>query len=408
MDARVGEGSPWGTELPLLRDRLTRWLTQCAYPHWAHYGIDPRDGGFFEALSQRGRGLGTPRRARIHPRQIHAFAQARRFGWRGDAVQIVRRGIDYFTRCYRRPDGLFRTLVDADGMPLDERALLYDQAFALLGYAGASVTLTAPAMFECRALELRAVIQSRLGAGDGGFYSSEGAGERRESNPHMHLLEACLIWTQVGRDGGWRVWAEDLIELALSRFIERDSGALREFFSPSWGPAPGVDGRVMEPGHQFEWAFLLLKSPWANSESVKRTALRLIAAGERGVRNGVAVNSMLDDLTVHDPNARLWPQTERLKAALLAARVTGEPCYGSMAFAAASSLLHYLETPVSGLWFDLMLPDGRVVDSPAPASTLYHLVEAIAALDESLRFRPALARSAAALSPATPGTAHGQ
>jgi mannose/cellobiose epimerase-like protein (N-acyl-D-glucosamine 2-epimerase family) len=30
-------------------------------------------------------------------------------------------------------DGLFRTLVDAEGMPLDERALLYDQAFALLG-----------------------------------------------------------------------------------------------------------------------------------------------------------------------------------------------------------------------------------------------------------------------------------
>ena len=46
---------------------------------------------------------------------------------------IVRRGIDYFIGRYRRPDGLFRTLVDAEGMPLDERALLYDQAFALLG-----------------------------------------------------------------------------------------------------------------------------------------------------------------------------------------------------------------------------------------------------------------------------------
>jgi mannose/cellobiose epimerase-like protein (N-acyl-D-glucosamine 2-epimerase family) len=370
--------------LPLLRDRLTRWLTQCAYPCWAHYGVDPRDGGFFEALSQRGRGLAAPRRARVHPRQIHAFAQARHFGWRGDAFEIVRRGIAYFTGRYRRPDGLFRTLVDADGTPLDERALLYDQAFALLGYAGAAVTLTAPAIFEGRALELRGVIQRRLAASGGGYYSGEDAGERRESNPHMHLLEASLIWAQAGRDGGWSAWAKDLIDLALSRLIERETGALREFFSPSWEPAPGMEGRIIEPGHQFEWAYLMLTSPWGHAEHVKKAALRLLAAGERGVRNGVAVNSLLDDFSVHDSNARLWPQTERLKAALLAARVTGEACYASMACAAASSLLHYLSTPVPGLWFDLQLPDGRLVDSPAPASTLYHLVEAIAALDESL------------------------
>jgi len=384
VGARIGEQPAWRKQLPLLRDRLSRWLLQCAYPCWAHYGIDPRSGGFFEALSQHGRGLGTPRRARIHPRQIHAFAQARRFGWRGDASGIVRRGIDYFTVRYRRPDGLFRTLVDAEGLALDERALLYDQAFALLGYAGAAASLTASAIFERRALELRGVIESRLGASGGAFYSDDTAGERRESNAHMHLLEACLTWAEAGNDGGWRAWARDLIELAQARFIDEDTGALREFFSPSWKPASGVEGRIIEPGHQFEWAFLLLKSPWAHSQTIKQAALRLMAAGERGVRNGVAVNSLLDDFTVHDPNARLWPQTERLKAALLAARMTGEECYGAIACAAASSLLPYLATPVPGLWFDLQLPDGRIVDSPAPASTLYHLVEAIAALDESL------------------------
>jgi mannose-6-phosphate isomerase len=117
-------------------------------------------------------------------------------------------------------------------------------------------------------------------------------------------------------------------------------------------------------------------------ERVRQAALRLIAAGERGVHHGVAVNSLLDDFTVHDASARLWPQTERLKAALFAARATGEGCYGAMACAAASSLLPYLATPTSGLWFDLELPDGTMVDSPAPASTLYHLVEAIAAFDQ--------------------------
>jgi mannose-6-phosphate isomerase len=55
-----------------------------------------------------------------------------------------------------------------------------------------------------------------------------------------------------------------------------------------------------------------------------------------------------------------------------------------MAQDAAASLLPYLETPLAGLWFDVQLPSGKLVDSPAPASTLYHLVGAIAALSELL------------------------
>jgi len=109
-----------------------------------------------------------------------------------------------------------------------------------------------------------------------------------------------------------------------------------------------------------------------------------MTVGERGVRNGVVVNALLDDFTVHDAAARLWPQTERLKASLLFARLTGEARFWSMAQEAATSLLPYLSWPVPGLWYDLQLPDGRVLDSPAPASTFYHLVSAIAILGESI------------------------
>ena len=117
-----------------LRIRLETWLVTTAYPLWSRVGIDQRNGGFVEAIDQSGHALGVPRRARIHPRQAYSFAQAHVFGWRGDAASIVSRGMEYFTRYYRRPDGLFRSLADADGVALDERAALYDQAFALLGY----------------------------------------------------------------------------------------------------------------------------------------------------------------------------------------------------------------------------------------------------------------------------------
>jgi mannose-6-phosphate isomerase len=373
-------------QLTGLHARLLEWLVNDAYPRWAQHGIDAQNGGFIEALEQNGLGLPHPRRARVHPRQIYAFAQAPALGWRGDAAGIVSRGMEYFTAHYRRADGLFRTLVGVDGAILDERALLYDQAFALLGLAAAAAALDARGEFEPRALALRGAIESRLGTADGSLRSEDAADTVRESNPHMHLLEACLAWREIGHDAGWADWVRRLVELAVSRFIRKDSGALGESFTGAWQPAPGLAGRIIEPGHQFEWAWLLLRCEPLHHSPLRETALRLLAIGDQyGVRHGVAVNQLLDDLTVSDANARFWPQTERLKAALLAATITREPQYWSMAHAAASSFFPFLETSVPGLWFDVRRPNGAFVDSPAPASTFYHLVGAIAALHTALR-----------------------
>jgi mannose/cellobiose epimerase-like protein (N-acyl-D-glucosamine 2-epimerase family) len=374
-------------DLGRLNAYLVQWLVEAAYPRWSQHGIDADSGGFIEMLAQNGRDLGLPRRARVQPRQVYAFAEARRFGWRGDASRIVRRGIEYFTNYYGREDGLFRTLISADARPIDERAQLYDQAFALLGFAAAATALDARPEFERRALALRDSIERHFATGDGAFRSQSGADGVRESNPHMHLLEACLVWAEVGNDGSWSAWARDLVSLALSRFFREDCGALGESFAPSWCPAEGIAGRIIEPGHQFEWAWLLLRSELRHAAPVRHAALRLIAIGEQaGVRNHVAVNALLDDFTIHDCNARLWPQTERLKAAVLAARITDQAEYWSMAQDAAASLLPYLETPLPGLWFDVRLPSGGLVDSPAPASSFYHLVGAIAALTELLGY----------------------
>ena len=372
-------------QLDALRTRLATWLRDAAYPLWAQHGIDPKNGGFIETLAQDGVGLPHPRRARVHPRQIYAFAQAPGFGWKGDARRILQRGTDYFLTHYRRPDGLFRTLASVDGTPLDDRALLYDQAFALLGYAAAAAALDARGEFEKRALELRAAIESRFRAHNGAFRSDENPQGLFESNPHMHLFEACLAWAETGNDPGWTDLARHIASLATQRFVRRGTGSLGESFTADWRPAPGVAGRIVEPGHQFEWAWLLMRFEGRHPGPQQEIALRLIAIGEHsGVHNQVAVNALLDDFSVHDANARFWPQTERLKAALLAAQLTDDTKYWEMAAAAAASLLPYLDTPVPGLWFDVQLPSGELVDSPAPASTFYHLVGAIVALDGSL------------------------
>ena len=367
--------------------QLCSWLCDAAYPLWSTKGVDP-SGGFHERLAQNGEPLVEPRRSRVNPRQAYCFAVAPFLGWRGNSAALVTHGLEYFLAHYQRPDGLFRTLVAADGSVLDDRALLYDQAFGLLAFNVAAATGDARADRERQSRELHSLVMQHMKRAGQGFESGVPASLPLQSNPHMHLFEAALAGCEVCSDSSmWKHLADELAELALAKFIDPQSGALREFFDGDWNPAPGVQGRIVEPGHQFEWAWLLLRWGGAKHSRARASALKLIEIGEtHGVRNGLATNSLLDDFSAHDAGARLWPQTERLKAAALAARCTGEARYLSSAVAAADSLLRYLACPTPGLWYDRIDAHGNLVDEPAPASSFYHLVAAIAELSALARF----------------------
>jgi mannose/cellobiose epimerase-like protein (N-acyl-D-glucosamine 2-epimerase family) len=199
-----------------------------------------------------------------------------------------------------------------------------------------------------------------------------------QANPQMHLLEAALAWAEAGGGGRWDDLAARIAKLALERFIDEEGGFLREYFDAEWRPANGELGRIVEPGHQFEWAWLLHR--WGKRAGDGRSieaARRLVLAGERGVdrSRGVVVAELHDDLTIRKDVARLWPQAERLKAALVCG---GDPSVDGLA--AAHGLSGYLATRVGGLWRDKQLATGLYVDEAIPASSLYHLVGALEAL----------------------------
>lgn len=373
---------------------LRTWASTEAYPLWREQGVDRGNGGFHESIAQDGQPVLSPRRARVQPRQIYAFSVAPRLGWDGDAASVVDRGLGFFIGNYTRPDGFFRTLVAHDGKPLDETVVVYDQAFALFGLSYAFAALNRPTELREMAETLRDNLTTNLSHPLGGLEEwPHTKGQPRVlpliSNPHMHLLEACLAWQAAGADKDWRVLADQVVKLALSKFIDADIGGLREFFDGDWNPAPGVPGRIMEPGHQFEWAWLLLRWGKQNSrQDAIDAAMKMIEIGEGpglDATRGVSVQQLLDDMSVHDPVARLWPQTERIKAAAMAARITGDDRYWTMAAEAGRGLMKYFQTPVRGLWWDKMKPDGSFVDEPAPASSFYHIVCAILELEDALR-----------------------
>lgn len=323
-----------------------------------------------------------------------AFAQASRLGWKGDVAEIVRHGLDYLRTHYRRADRLFRGLITPDGAVLDDRALLYDQAFVLLGLAESQKVFSAHADVPARdqvaeeARALRALLYRYFKREGPGFESTVQTPMALSANAHMHLFEASLACFEADGDPEWLALADEIGELALARFIAPATGAVREHFGPTWEPLPGIQGRVLEPGHHFEWAWLLLRWGGERRADAREAAFRLIEIGERyGVREGVAVIALLDDFSVHDGSARLWPQAERIKAAALAARVSGDARYWSAAAAAADALRRYLQTPTPGSWYDRLLPDGQLIKEAAPASSFYHIVGAIAELGALLNER---------------------
>jgi mannose/cellobiose epimerase-like protein (N-acyl-D-glucosamine 2-epimerase family) len=370
------------------RDRLKRWLVDSAYPLWWEQGFDHRRGGFHERLAQDGMPLDEPRSARVQPRQIFCYAVAAHLGWLGPVQAAVRRGLDWYLTHYRRPDGLFRTQVGPDGVALNDSVVLYDQAFALFGLASAAALLADDGQLAGIAAKLLAGLRAERAHPLAGFEETMPPSAPLLSNPHMHLLEACLAWETLGGLPAAAGLADEIATLALTRFVDPASGGVRECFDQTWRPAAGLAGRILEPGHQFEWAWLLLRWGRLRGRPVAITAaLRLLALGETyGVDpvRGVAVNALLDDFSVHDADARLWPQTERIKAACQAALETGDDGYWDMAARASQGLCRYFETPRPGLWRDRQRPDGSFVDEPAPASSFYHIVCAILEFDRAV------------------------
>jgi len=365
------------------KDALNNWLMSSALPIWWEHGADRTGGGFFELLSQTAEPVVVDRRARVQARQVYSYAVGGRLGWDGPWLDAMIHGLDYFLGRYRLASGLFRTKVHADGAPADDAVWLYDQAFALLAMAEAWQAI--PARRGELAASAHAVIEAlsprRLPAG--GFSEADPA-HPYQSNPHMHLLEATLAWSAIDPDPVWPRLVDEIVGLALTRFIDAN-GALHEFFADDWSLGPGVDGRIVEPGHQFEWAWLLER--WArlrDRPDARTAARRLFEIGRtHGVdrARGVAFDQLLDDFSIHQPKARLWPQTERIKASVILAGSADMPeekaAYVAEATAAIAGLNLYLAVPTQGLWRDKMEPNGAFVDEPAPASSFYHIVCAI-------------------------------
>jgi mannose-6-phosphate isomerase len=374
-------------DLALVRQRTKSffdWLSARSLPLWSTVGVDRQNGGFIEQLTSDGAIIADVRRARLVARQIFAFSVAGELGWSGPIDELVDHGLSALLRYHLTP----QAAVIPRFIPCEQRGEgdfdLYDQAFVLFGLASAYAHSRNQSL---EFLALHIVTNMREGfSHDGGFAEHKPAQAPLKANPHMHMLEAALAWTEKSKDQSWRLLAQEIVDLCLARFIDSKKGSLHEFFDTDWSPLKG-EADVVEPGHQVEWAWLLMRAERFTGSPVEAVAERLFEIAEHeGLddRQQRLINELNPDLSPRDTRLRLWPQTERIKALTTfyrrePSRARRQVLSESLA-ASIEALLGYFEHPIAGAWWEHFDFNGRPLPEPSRASSLYHIMGAASEL----------------------------
>ncbi len=351
-----------------------QWLFDSAAPLWSTAGILP-DGMFAERLKLDG----TPaaemnRRMRVQARQIYAYSVIGQLGWDGPWRSAVENALSILLERGLSEDGHFVHLFDAQGQVINRAKDLYDHAFGLFALAHASRALGRPDLLD-RSFDILQIMMKTWWRPEGGFWEGELTPcPPYRQNPHMHMFEAAVINYELSGKAEWRDLADRLHELFVGRFQDPATGAVTEYFDKEWQRLPAGEGDIVEPGHCLEWAWLFeVGVPDGQGVPVAERLVDFARAHGIDHKAGVAINEVYLDGRIKDGGARLWPQTERLKAAVARYQRLGA-AEASEVVDAYKGLWLYLDMPVLGTWRDRLNADGGWVAEDAPASSFYHIV----------------------------------
>ena len=359
--------SAFSPELTATFAAVQAHFRQVIVPLWQGPGWNAELALPYEALSPAHQPLPPQRyRAMACARQLYVFASL----------------IDdpAFPAAAERAAALFRSLqshfhdaehggwfysIDPHGAPLDQRKDLYTHAFIIFACAHYWAKVREPLVESVLNAALRVVLE-QFSTGNGLYeasldqdWSSLGSGPLQ--NPLMHLAEAFLATLSVREDPTVQSALLALTDAMQQHFIEPVHNVMLE------KPRGAVDN-WFEPGHQFEWLFLLASSPLLRGTALHGSLDRAFGFAEQvGVdpQSGAVCGMLAPDGTLRDGTQRIWAQAEYLRALTL--RPEGAERVQRQLLALQQRFLY------TGGWYECRDGQGNVSREDMPSTTPYHL-----------------------------------
>ncbi|HJW46178.1 MAG TPA: AGE family epimerase/isomerase [Lysobacter sp.] len=366
--------------------------------------IDPR-GGFYHYFRDDGTVYDASHRHLVSStRFIFNYAMAvSEFGsdaaLRREYLDAARHGLRYLREVHRDPRSGGYAWTIRDGLAEDRTNHAYGVAFVLLAYATArkaGIEEAAPWMDETWAL-----LESHYWDAQAGLYRDEADpdwhfSEYRGQNANMHMCEAMLAAYEASREHRYLDRALTLADHMTRRQAAKAGGLVWEHYDRDWNvdwdyhrddPKHLFRPWGFQPGHQTEWAKLLLildghlQERGAPEAWLLPTAQHLfdtaVARAWDNESDGLFYG-FAPDGSVCDDDKYFWVQAESIAAAARLAARSGDARYWDWYDRLWAYAWRHLVDHQYGAWYRILDRNNRKYsDEKSPAGkTDYHTMGA--------------------------------
>ena len=326
------------------------------------------------------------RRGMVVGRQLFFFSHA----YRLTAEPVYRNGAqrlfeDLVTNFWDADQGGWYFSLADDNGPADMTKDLYGHAFIMFGLAHYLAIFSDDNVLQW-INRTNAVVTDRFALPGGWFAPATTRdwtplGRTLEQNPHMHLLEAYLSLYKATQDDAFLTCATRIMSIYTEMLRTSDRSKVLEHLDESAHPS-GKNGTHIEPGHLYEWYWLVNEyADIADLPAFKSACAPIMDWADRhclDAEAGGIFDRVDTSANIISHRKRIWPMTERIKA--LTTLVRDIPTERSRE-ALVGSITFFLEKYCGsdGSWHEYLNRNLEPDSDYMPLSTPYHV--AMAALE---------------------------
>lgn len=368
-----------------LRRIIDFYHPRCIDPCGGYFGFFREDGTVHEAQTRH---LVGTSRAIIN----YAFASLK-FG-DADYISAIRHGIAFLRTAHRDPHSGGYAWVLRDNAVVDATNHGYGLAFVMLAYAKALQAGVGEVRGDLD--ETWALLERHLWEPQHGLYADEASADwvvsdYRGQNANMHLCEALIAAFEATGDARFLQRAERLADNMVNRQAAQCGGQIWEHYRRDWRIDWDYNRNDrnnifrpwgLQPGHQVEWAKLLLQLDRHSPQDWRLPRARELfaVAVETGwdTQHGGMIYGYEPGGSPYDRDKYGWVQIETMAAAALLHERSGDERYAAWQAKLAEYCERVFVDTRTQCWHRIRRPDNSAWPEAAPFSCLteYHTFSA--------------------------------